>query len=231
MSSSDADDIGSFKIFIIEQSNDRRKFNRGKLLNIGFKITEDDILYTHVGVINADGSLFRVKKMEELVTLAMKTFSIAPNVASAPDYMVITEIPSLFQVHNLAYVARQTLHCPYAYALLWNSDRFELAAYQPSTDSTRFLAKALICKTTGRVQICAAVHRERGSNPRTFYAMHRCFDRYNDHDNVHVLGDLNAKYELIQKYFDENDYRVGITEDVITTKAGRLCDNVICDRI
>lgn len=29
-----------FKLFIIEQSNDNRKFNRGKLLNVGFAIAE-----------------------------------------------------------------------------------------------------------------------------------------------------------------------------------------------
>jgi N-terminal region of glycosyl transferase group 7 len=31
-------DRSSYRIYIIEQSNDGRKFNRGKLLNIGFKI-------------------------------------------------------------------------------------------------------------------------------------------------------------------------------------------------
>lgn len=31
-------DRSSYRIYIIEQSNDERKFNRGKLLNIGFKI-------------------------------------------------------------------------------------------------------------------------------------------------------------------------------------------------
>jgi predicted glycosyltransferase involved in capsule biosynthesis len=30
-----------YKIFIVEQSNDERKFNRGKLLNIGFKLAND----------------------------------------------------------------------------------------------------------------------------------------------------------------------------------------------
>lgn len=34
--------ISTFKIYIIEQSNDGRKFNRGKLLNIGFDIAQKD---------------------------------------------------------------------------------------------------------------------------------------------------------------------------------------------
>lgn len=35
-------DRSSYRIYIIEQSNDERKFNRGKLLNIGFKIACTD---------------------------------------------------------------------------------------------------------------------------------------------------------------------------------------------
>ncbi|GBG30380.1 Beta-1,4-galactosyltransferase 4 [Hondaea fermentalgiana] len=38
---SDNKEIASFHIFIVEQSDDGRKFNRGKLLNIGFKIAAD----------------------------------------------------------------------------------------------------------------------------------------------------------------------------------------------
>jgi hypothetical protein len=34
--------ISNYKIFIIEQSNDERKFNRGKLLNIGFDLARKD---------------------------------------------------------------------------------------------------------------------------------------------------------------------------------------------
>jgi len=34
--------IESFKVFIVEQSDDKRKFNRGKLLNIGFDIARKD---------------------------------------------------------------------------------------------------------------------------------------------------------------------------------------------
>ena len=37
-----------FKIFIIEQSDDERKFNRGKLLNIGFKIAEREKCTTFI---------------------------------------------------------------------------------------------------------------------------------------------------------------------------------------
>ena len=33
-------DIREFHIIIVEQSNDGRKFNRGKLLNIGYKLGE-----------------------------------------------------------------------------------------------------------------------------------------------------------------------------------------------
>jgi hypothetical protein len=35
------------KIFVIEQSNDGRKFNRGKLLNVGFKMASSDDKYSH----------------------------------------------------------------------------------------------------------------------------------------------------------------------------------------
>lgn len=35
-------DIEEFKIFIVEQSDDNRKFNRGKLLNIGFDLARSD---------------------------------------------------------------------------------------------------------------------------------------------------------------------------------------------
>ena len=34
--------LRSFHIFIVEQSNDGRKFNRGKLLNIGFDLAKTD---------------------------------------------------------------------------------------------------------------------------------------------------------------------------------------------
>lgn len=34
----DTEDESSYRIYVIEQSNDERKFNRGKLLNIGFQI-------------------------------------------------------------------------------------------------------------------------------------------------------------------------------------------------
>jgi hypothetical protein len=37
-----SEELSSFRIFIIEQSDDGRKFNRGKLLNIGAKIAEDE---------------------------------------------------------------------------------------------------------------------------------------------------------------------------------------------
>ena len=38
----DSKSIPLFKVYVIEQSNDGRKFNRGKLLNIGFKIAQND---------------------------------------------------------------------------------------------------------------------------------------------------------------------------------------------
>ena len=38
---------GCFHIFVIEQSNDERKFNRGKLLNIGYKIAMESQEFTH----------------------------------------------------------------------------------------------------------------------------------------------------------------------------------------
>ena len=41
----DAHKIGDYHIYIIEQSDDNRKFNRGKLLNIGF----DFAFATHSG--------------------------------------------------------------------------------------------------------------------------------------------------------------------------------------
>jgi len=34
--------IEDFKVFIVEQSDDKRKFNRGKLLNIGFDLARKD---------------------------------------------------------------------------------------------------------------------------------------------------------------------------------------------
>jgi hypothetical protein len=40
-------DKGCYHIFVIEQSNDERKFNRGKLLNIGFKIAIESQQFTH----------------------------------------------------------------------------------------------------------------------------------------------------------------------------------------
>jgi hypothetical protein len=50
-----------FKIFIIEQSNDSRKFNRGKLLNVGFHIAKSEgynIFVLHdVDLIPSDGLL------------------------------------------------------------------------------------------------------------------------------------------------------------------------------
>ena len=41
-------ELEDFKIFIIEQSNDERKFNRGKLLNIGFILAKRDGFNTFV---------------------------------------------------------------------------------------------------------------------------------------------------------------------------------------
>jgi hypothetical protein len=38
---------GTYHIFIIEQSDDGRKFNRGKLLNIGYKVAESKQKFTH----------------------------------------------------------------------------------------------------------------------------------------------------------------------------------------
>jgi hypothetical protein len=39
--------LENFKIFIVEQSDDAQKFNRGKLLNIGYKVSAPTLLYLH----------------------------------------------------------------------------------------------------------------------------------------------------------------------------------------
>lgn len=64
-----------FKIFIIEQSNDDRKFNRGKLLNVGFHIAKSqgyNVFVLHdVDLVPSDGLLkYYVSPPEEPVHVA-----------------------------------------------------------------------------------------------------------------------------------------------------------------
>ena len=51
----------NYKIFIIEQSKDNRKFNRGQLLNLGYKISEnygyDNLAFHDVDLIPSDDLL------------------------------------------------------------------------------------------------------------------------------------------------------------------------------
>jgi hypothetical protein len=199
----------------------------------------EDILFTHIGAINADKSLFKVKEMQKQVQLGLQTFCSAPNTLSAPHLLTITEVPSETQARKLAQIACDALnieyHCDYKQVqkadytvLLWDANRFTLSANQPKTHSTRFLGASLDCKLTQRTHLCAAVHRERGQNPRTFDAIHRSFDDF-EHDHVHIFGDMNAKSSLLEQNFESNEYIVGLSEGEVTTQAGRQCDNVIWD--
>lgn len=45
---SDCDTLADYKVFVIQQSDDGRKFNRGKLLNIGFILAERDGFNTFI---------------------------------------------------------------------------------------------------------------------------------------------------------------------------------------
>eukprot|EP01039_Chlorochromonas_danica_P004063 gene4063-4444_t len=197
-------------------------------------------IFTHIGAINADKSLFRVAEMRSQVRNGLLTFCSAPGVLKSPDLLTITEVPSLPQAEALVLLSRQTLNAPYNCEikkvqnndftlLLWDVRRFTPTIKQPKTHSTRFLPKALQCNVTGRVHLCAAVHRERGQHPRTFEAMLRSFDGYEEHDHVHVFGDLNARNDLLCRYFPQTSFNIGIVDDIVTTQAGRQCDNVIWD--
>lgn len=60
----------SYRIYIIEQSNDGRKFNRGKLLNIGFKIACAEgcqaAIFHDVDLIPSAGKYDRASKAAEI---------------------------------------------------------------------------------------------------------------------------------------------------------------------
>jgi len=201
----------------------------------------EDCLWTHIGALNADKSLYKVEEMQAQVSIGLNLFCDAPNHPVLPDLIAITELPSKLQAENTWEMVCNNSNSSFGYkikqvqkgdftVLLWNANRFAPSVIQPTTDSTRFLPFALDCLVTDRTHLCAAVHRERGQHSRTLSSLNDCIDRYPDQDHVHIFGDMNCKADLLARHFSENEYNISVDADTKTTRGGGTCDNVIWDK-
>lgn len=85
----------SYRIYIIEQSNDERKFNRGKLLNIGFKIACAEgckaLIFHDVDLVPSKGILYSIAVLSLLFSLVFLSSSLDIshffNIVYTPSYI------------------------------------------------------------------------------------------------------------------------------------------------